>query len=117
MALLVSLGESLLAFMKAREERLAVFIGALFPCHDVKRPVAYFGRRWHNQKPSIIRPSYVVVIECQRHSVLSDCFRPLNYLTCVCHDASPNKAVMSFLTRGYAKRRNMLLQRQRAMRC
>ena len=36
MALSLSLGESLLAFMKAREERLAVYIGALFPCHDVK---------------------------------------------------------------------------------
>ena len=36
MALSLSLGESVLAFMKAREERLAVYIGALFPCHDVK---------------------------------------------------------------------------------
>ena len=36
MALSLSLGEPLLASMKAREERLALYIGALSPCHDVK---------------------------------------------------------------------------------
>ena len=36
MALSMSLEESLPVFMKAREERLAVYIGAHSPCHYVK---------------------------------------------------------------------------------
>jgi len=35
-ALSLSFGKYLLAFMKAREDRLAVYRGAFFPCHGVK---------------------------------------------------------------------------------
>jgi len=36
MALSLSLGKYLLAFMEAREDRPAVYIGVFFPCHSVK---------------------------------------------------------------------------------
>ena len=50
MALSLSLGKYLLAFMEAREDRPAVYIGVFFPCHGVKCPLMCFGRRWHIQK-------------------------------------------------------------------